>query len=59
MTYIRTPQKVNVLPAQAARRANVLLRKVWAAQQLLESLGYTVEPPVEVHEDLAAATINR
>lgn len=59
MAYVRTPQNVNVLPAQAARRANVLLRKVMAAQELLESLGYTVEPPAEVHENLAAATINR
>jgi len=59
MAYIRTPQNVNVLPAQRARAANVLLRKVMAARELLESYGYNVEPPTEVHADLAAATINR
>lgn len=59
MEYLRTPQRINVAPAQAARKANVLLRRVIAAQQLLEGYGYTVLPPEQIHADLAAATISR
>lgn len=59
MHYVRTPQRINVAPATAARKANAVLRRVIAARELLESLGYTVEPPTEVHESLAAATMDR
>lgn len=58
MHHVRTPQTINVAPATAARKANATLRRVQAAQALLESYGYRVEPPAEVHDDLAAATIN-
>lgn len=59
MHHVRTPQVVNVGPAQAARKANALLRRVWSAQDLLEELGYKISPPDQTPEPLAAATISR
>jgi hypothetical protein len=59
MHHVRTPQVVNVGPAQAARKANALQRRVWEAEDLLESLGYTVQPPESTPEPLAACTISR
>lgn len=59
MEYIRTPQRVNVAPATAARKANARLRQAKEAQRLLEALGCTVAWPAEPHESIAAATIDR
>lgn len=59
MEYIRTPQKVNVAPAVAARKANALVRRAVAAQELLEHLGCTIQWPAEPHPSIAAATIRR
>jgi hypothetical protein len=59
LNYTRAPQRVNVAPAQAARKANALLRRALEAQRLLEGLGCSVTWPPEPHEDIAAATIKR
>jgi len=44
--------------AVEARRATCLMRRVIAAQQLLEIYGYKVIRPARVHPDLVASKIS-